>query len=232
MVDSKKYIVAFTITAVIFGTAIFISNALSERKLNDVRSIENRVALDILSSETQFALLAETSCQDIGPGFLSKELGTLGERLAYTDTQSGFNEDDVEYLRRSYFLLEIKDYLLMKQLTEKCGEEPAFILYFYSTGDNCDDCTRMGHVLTELRERYPDLRVYSFDYYEDMAALDTMKAIYKVEAELPALIINERAYYGFRSIEDLEEQVPALSTLATEREMMLQTATSTADEAQ
>lgn len=230
MVDSRKYVVAFAITAVIFATAIFVSNTLGERKLADVRAIENRVALDILSSETQFALLAETSCRDIGPGFLSKELGNLGERLTYAQTQSGFNEEDLDYLRRSYFLLEIKDYLLMKRLTEKCGEEPAFILYFYSTEDNCEDCTRMGYVLTELRERYPDLRVYSFDYYEDMAALDTMKAIYKVELELPALIINERAYYGFRSIEDLEAEVPALTTLSSQREEMLRMATSTTDE--
>lgn len=230
MVDSRKYVVAFAITAVIFATAIFVSNTLGERKLADVRAIENRVALDILSSETQFALLAETSCRDIGPGFLSKELGNLGERLTYAQTQSGFNKEDLDYLRRSYFLLEIKDYLLMKRLTEKCGEEPAFILYFYSTEDNCEDCTRMGYVLTELRERYPDLRVYSFDYYEDMAALDTMKAIYKVEPELPALIINERAYYGFRSIEDLEAEVPALTTLSSQREEMLRMATSTTDE--
>src|SRR3990172_126885 len=96
MVDSKKYIVAFTITAVIFGTAIFVSNILSQKKLDDVRAIENRVALDILSSETQFALLAETSCKDIGPGFLSKELGPLGERLSYAENQTEFNTSDVD----------------------------------------------------------------------------------------------------------------------------------------
>ena len=71
MIDSKKYIAAFAITAVIFGTAIFVSNILSQKKLEDVRAIENRVALDILSSETQFALLEETSCKDIGPGFVN-----------------------------------------------------------------------------------------------------------------------------------------------------------------
>ena len=222
MIDSKKYVVAFAITAVIFSTAIFVSNTLSQKKLNDVRAIENRVALDILSSETQFALLEETSCKDIGPGFLSKELGSLGERLSYAETQTGFNSGDLEYLRRSYFLLEIKDYLLMKRLTEKCDINPTFILYFYSTEDNCEECTRMGYVLTALRERYPDLRVYSFDYHEDLAALDTLLSIYKIKAELPALIINEVPYYGFRSVEELEEQVPALAELAAERALMVE----------
>ncbi len=225
--DSRKYIIAFVITAVIFGTAIFISDMLNRNKIANIAAIENRVALDILSSETQFALLQETSCRDVGPGYLSKELGTLNERLTYAETQSGFSESDLEYLRRSYFLLEIKDYLLMKELTEKCGMETAFILYFYSTESECEDCVRMGYVLTALREKYPELRVYSFNYNEDLAALDTLKSIYKIENELPALIINGRAYYGFRSIEDLEAEVPALSTLASERALMLENSTTT-----
>jgi len=220
MVDSKKYLVAFVITAAIFGTAIFASNSLTDKKIEDVRDIENRVALDILSSETQFALLEETSCRDIGPGFLSKELGPLGERLAYAENQNGFNSGDVENLKRSYFLLEIKDYLLMKRLTEKCRFEPTFILYFYSTNENCEDCEKMGYVLTSLRDKYPELRVYSFDYHADLEAINTLISIYKVAPELPALIINGEPYYGFKTVEELEKAVPALT--------LLDTATSTA----
>ena len=219
MVDSKKYVVAFLITALIFGTAVFASSVLNNKKVQDVRDIENRVALDILSSETQFALLAETSCRDIGPGFLSKELGPLGERLSYAENTNGFNVDDVESLKRSYFLLEIKDYLLMKRLTEKCNIKPTFILYFYGDEEMCEDCERMGYVLTALRDKYPDLRVYSFDYNYDLGAIQTLKSIYKVKSELPALIINGTPYYGFKTIEELESQVPALK--------LLQTATST-----
>lgn len=214
MIDSKKYIVAFTITAVIFGTAIFVSNIIGQKKLEDVRTIENRVALDILSSETQFALLEETSCKDIGPSFLSKELGSLGEKLAYAENQTEFNTNDLEYLKSSYFLLEIKDYLLMKRLTEKCGTKTAFILYFYSTKDVCVDCEKMGYVLTALRDKYPELRVYSFDYHFDLEAIKTLISIYKVNSNLPAIIINRETIYGFYSVEDLEKTVPALRELA------------------
>ncbi len=227
MVDSKKYIIAFTITAVIFGTAIFASNVLSQKKLDDVRTIENRVALDILSSETQFALLAETSCKEIGPGFLSKELGSIGEKLDYAENQTEFNTTDLDYLKHSYFLLEIKDYLLMKRLTEKCGIKPTFILYFYSTENACEECQRMGYVLTALRDKYPDLRVYSFDYHFDIGAISTLISIYKVESQLPALIINGQTYYGFRSVEDLEKTVPALRDLALKAKALETTATST-----
>ncbi|MFZ2484581.1 MAG: thioredoxin family protein [Minisyncoccia bacterium] len=227
MIDSRKYIIAFAITAVIFGTAIFVSNTLGDKKLNDVRAIENRVALDILSSETQFALLEETSCRDISPGFLSKELGSLGEKLTYADNQTEFNADDLDYLKRSYFLLEIKDYLLMKRLTEKCGIKPTFILYFYSTEDACEECQEMGYVLTTLRDKYPDLRVYSFDYYFDVGAINTLVSIYKVESRLPAMIINGQILYGFHSVEDLEKNVPALKALADKARELEATATTT-----
>ncbi|MDZ4205675.1 MAG: thioredoxin family protein [Patescibacteria group bacterium] len=227
MIDSKKYIVAFAITAVIFGTAIFLSNTIGQKKLEDVRAIENRVALDILSSETQFALLEETSCRDIGPGFLSKELGSIGEKLTYAENQTEFNAGDLEYLKRSYFLLEIKDYLLMKRLTEKCGIKPTFILYFYSTKDTCEDCQKTGYVLTALRDKYPDLRVYSFDYHFDVGAINTLVSIYKVKSDLPALIINGLAYYGFHSVEELEETVPALKELAARAKAAEKAATST-----
>lgn len=215
MVDSKKYLIAFLITALIFGTAVFASSVLNNKKVEDVRAIENRVALDILSSETQFALLAETSCRDIGPGFLSQELGPLGQRLSYAENQSGFNDEDVESLKRSYFLLEIKDYLLMKRLTEKCGIRPTFILYFYSTEEKCEDCEKMGYVLTALRDKYPDLRVYSFDYFYDVGAIKTLTSIYKVKSQLPAIIVNGETYYGFRTVDELEAQVPALKLLKT-----------------
>src|SRR3989344_5866506 len=227
MINPKKYVITFVITAAIFGTAIFVSNILSQKKLEDVRAIENRVALDILSSETQFALLEETSCKDISPGFLSKELGSLGGKLVYAENQTGFDVSDIEYLKRSYFLLEIKDYLLMKRLTVKCGIKPTFILYFYSTEDSCEECQKMGYVLTALRDKYPDLRVYSFDYHFDLGAIDTLVSIYKVGSDLPALIINGQNYYGFHSIEDLEETVPALKELAIKAKALEASATST-----
>lgn len=214
MINFKKYIAALTITAIIFVTAIYVSNIFGQKKLEDVRAIENRVGLDILSSETQFMLLEETSCKDIGPGFLSKELGSIGERLTYAENQTELNTTDLEYLKRSYFLLEIKDYLLMKRLTEKCGIKPTFILYFYSTKDACEDCEKMGYVLTALRDKYPDLRVYSFDYHFDVGAINTLVSIYKVKSDLPAIIINGFSYYGFRSVEELENTVPALKELA------------------
>ena len=214
-IDWKKYGLSFAITAAIFGNAIFLSNYFSQKKLNELRNIQDKISIDILSSETQFSLLEESSCKDVGVGTLSKELGTLEDKLSYTEGQRGVHDEEVVALKRYYSLLEIKDYLLMNKISEKCKKSPISILYFYSTDESCKDCEREGYVLTELRQTYPDLRVYSFDYNIDLSAVKTLISINKVENRLPAIIIKEKTYYGFQSIEDLEKAIPELASLKT-----------------
>jgi hypothetical protein len=63
------------------------------------------------------------------------------------------------------------------------------------------------------------LRVYSFDYNLDLSAIKAMIAIYKVEDNLPALVINGEVHNGFKTIEEIEEMVPELKeSLKTEED--------------
>jgi hypothetical protein len=100
----------------------------------------------------------------------------------------------------------------MKQITERCGQKSVFVLYFYRN-DNCSDCAKQGYVLTSLREQYPNLRVYSFDYDVDLSAVKAMISIYKVPKDLPALVINGKVYSGFQSVEAVEKTFPQLKTI-------------------
>lgn len=220
MLDNRKYIFAFLITAVIFATALFVSNFISERRLAEIREIQARIALDIMASETQSALLKETSCSRVeNTVLLTQELGELAERLSAAEKQSGADNQEVQQLKRQYFLLEIQDYLLMKEVSEKCGVHPTFILYFYSNSERCEDCQKMGFVLTALHEKFPDLRIYSFDYDMDLEALHTLRSIYGLRETLPALVVNGDPYYGFRPLEELVSTVPALARLKAEKEL-------------
>src|ERR1035437_4531327 len=164
-INWKKYIYAFVITAIIFATAIYLSNCFEQKKIDDIRTIQEKISIDILSSETQFSLLEESSCADLGgQSALSDELGSLEDKLAYAERDRGQNDPEVQTLKQYYSLLEIKDYILMQKISEKCGKPPLTVIYFYSTDNSCADCEREGYVLTDLRTQFPDLRVYSFDY--------------------------------------------------------------------
>lgn len=213
MINWHKYIIVFIITALIFFSAFSMSNYLNNRKVSELRLIEDKIATDILSLETQFELLQDTSCKKIDSSILSQELNSLASRLAYAEEQVEINALEVERLKKQYTLLEIKDYLLTKRVSEKCHIDSVVILYFYSNKEGCEECTRQGHVLTFLREKYPQLRVYSFDYDLPFNTLKTLISINEIEDRLPALVINEKVYYGFKSIEDVETIIPALAHL-------------------
>ncbi len=232
-INWKKYVYSFIITAVIFATAISLSNYFNNKKIDDIRNIQDKISIDILSSETQFSLLEQSSCSDIGgSSALSQELGSLEDKLAITEKDRGVNDAEVITLKKYYALLEIKDYILMKKISQQCKTAPVSIIYFYSNKGDCADCEREGYVLTFLRQEYPTLRVYSFDYNSDLSAVKTLFSINNMHDQLPALYIDGKAYYGFQSVDDLES-LPDIKTLhdemasSTRAQAKAKTATST-----
>ncbi len=213
----RRYLLAFLITVAIFGIALYIANVIDARRLSEIRTIGENISIDILSIETQFDLLGEIDCELISENpVLSSELNSLASRLAYTEESLGSDNEQVISLKKQYSLLQIKDYLLMQRVSQKCNQKPVFILYFYSNVGDCTDCRRAGEVLTYLRQTYPALRVYSFDYDLDLSALQTLIGLRKVKKNLPAFIINNRApTYGFKNLEEMRVLIPELKTLAT-----------------
>ncbi len=214
-IDWKKYVIVFLITASLFLTAAYLSNHFTNKKINQLKSIQDKISVDILSSETQFSLLQELSCKDVNRSILSGELANLADKIAYSEKNIGAS-DDVIALKKYYSLLEIKDYLLMQKVSERCGLKSVFVLYFYANEDICQDCANQGYVLDSLRAKYPDFRVYSFDYNLDLSAVKALISIYKVPNDLPALVINKKVYSGFKSIEDIEKILPEITSAGAE----------------
>jgi hypothetical protein len=213
----QKYILVFIITGAIFGTAFYLATRIDRARIADIRAAQESVSIDILSSETQYELLRNLDCKTISKNpILSSELNSLASRLSVAENNLGTNNPEVTQLKKQYSLLEIKDYLLMEQVSQKCNFKPVFILYFYSNAGDCADCPRMGDVFTYLRGQYPGLRVYSFDHNLNLSALRTLVSLRGLSGELPAYIINDRAQlYGFRNLEEIEKLIPELKTMST-----------------
>jgi len=206
-IDWKKYVIVFLFTVGLFLSASYVSNYFGNKKIDQLKLIQDKISIDILSSETQFSLLSELSCKNISDSIISGELGELGRKLEWGQENIGMT-DTVSYLKKYYSLLEIKDYLLTKKISERCKTKSAFILYFYTTAENCSECEKQGLALSALRDKYPELRVYSFDYSIDLSAVKAMLQIYKIEdTKLPALVIDENVLTGFHSIDELETRV-------------------------
>jgi thiol-disulfide isomerase/thioredoxin len=223
-INWKKYIWTLLITLVIFITAISLSLFFNNKKLENLKDIEAKISTDIMSSETQYALLAEASCKDLSGDVLSQELNAFAQKLTYTEGTLSKDSADLLRLKTYYTLLQIKDFLLMKKISIKCNTKPVFILYFYST--DCPLCEQQGYVLTYLREQYPNLRIYSFDYNLDNPALRTMISLYKIKETTPAIVINDTVYNGFLDKNKLTSILPAwVLTVATTTKQEASTST-------
>jgi hypothetical protein len=212
---ARNALIALGITALLTGTIVFAVNYLNNARLAELSAIEDQLAIDTLSLDTQFSLLEAAPCDSAASSTtLTSELGDLGTRLSYTENQLGTNNPQVIRLKKQYSLLEIRDYLVTKKLAAACGIKPVTVLYFYTNSGQCPDCDKAGYALTYLRDTYPSLRVYSFDYNLDLGALKTLLAVDKVKDNLPAFIINGKYFYGFTTLADFEKHFPkgALST--------------------
>ncbi len=219
---TRNAIIALGITVLIIGTVVYAMNYLNRQRIAELDTIQTRLSTDILSLETQFALLENAPCKNISENTaLSKELSDLGDRLSFTESRLGSNDPQVIELKKSYALLEIRDYLLTKKLENVCKSKSVVVLYFYSNEGDCPNCDRAGYALSYLRQTYPHLRVYSFDYNLNLGALKTLISMEKIKPNLPAIIIQNKLHYGFTSLKDLEKNF-APGDLATS------TATSTA----
>ncbi len=210
-----KYLITFLITGFIFVTAIVANNYFNDKRISQIRSLETGISIDILSLETQFDLLQEQSCKDIsGKPVLSNELDSLGHKLAFTEAQLGADNPQVISLKKHYSLLEIKDMLLMKKVSEKCNLKPTTILYFYSNKKGeCTDCKRQGYVLTELIKQNPDVRIYSFDYNIGLPAITTLTEMKNIKKDaLPGIVLNDKTYSGLQSMDDILAILPDLAT--------------------
>ena len=217
-IDWKKYGLTLLITLAIFGTAFYIASRFDAARVNEIRATQEQIALDILSTETQYNLLGELDCETISENrVLSSDRNPLASQLSVAEGNLGAENPEVIALKKQYSLLEIKDYLLLQKISQKCGVRPVHVFYFYSNEQGeCPDCDRAGEVLTYLREQYPDLRVYSFDYNLDLSALETLIDLKGVRSELPAFIINNRKpVYGFKDLNEMQKLIPELKTLAT-----------------
>ncbi len=219
----KKYLFAFLITAVIFGTALYFNNYFNNKRIQEIQTIQDSISTDILSSETQFSLLSDLSCKDVNNSMLSDELNNLAGKIEYSEQNIGSDNAQIIQLKKFYSLLEIKDYLLMKKVSEQCGKKFVSILYFYSDSTNCPDCQKTADVLTYLRQKYPQIRVYSFDYNLDLSAIKTMISLFKVGNELPAVVVGDDVLNGFTEKNSMEKTLLTLYP----KEMATSTATST-----
>lgn len=209
----KRYFIVFIITGCIFAFTFWLSNQLSSAKVREVRDLEDQIALNILSTETRYSLLENSSCEHIGINNnddigLNSELNSMAHRIKFMANELGAQNEKVISLKKYYTLLQIKDYLLTKELYNRCGTHIVSILYLYQ--DNCPECVKQSIVLEDLANRYPEIRVYWIDSDLQTPALDTLISILKIK-NTPSIVIKDKVYGNFQAVTDIESYIPQIA---------------------
>jgi glutaredoxin-related protein len=207
----RKYIIVLFITIAMFAIAWFASSYFTARKISQIQEAQNQASIDVLSSETQFDLLQESSCQDIGNNYLTGELSELASKVTYAEQNFG-DLQQLALLKQQYSVLEVKDFLLTKRISERCKQDVTTILYFYGNKDTCTDCTNEAYVLDAIRQKYPTVRIYSFDAVLDSSTVRALISVYKISSTMPSLVINGKTHAGFMSLDDVQKALPASIT--------------------
>src|SRR3989344_2876041 len=217
----RNALIALAITVALVATVAYAIDDLNGHRIEELSAIEAQLSIDTLSLDAQFSLLEAAPCDNASSTDITGDLTDLGNRLSYTEDQLGSNNAQVTRLKQQYSLLEIRDYLVTKKLAAACGTKPVTVLYFYSNAGNCPNCDKAGYALSYLRDTYPTLRVYSFDYHLGLGALETLICLQKERDEFPAFVINGTSSYGSTTLTDFEKRFPkgalASTTPATTR---------------
>ncbi len=201
--DRKKYFTVLFITVGIFLVVFAFVSMVNKSKRENIDDLQRKITIDLIATETKFDLLKTVPCKSVQDSLLSKELHELTEKLAFAENNQGSDNPAVQELKKNYTLLQVKDYLLMQEIFKKCDVHDDTILYFYNSG--CDDCRKQGYVLTEFKQQYPNVRIYSFDVDLDFSVIDTFVSLYDFKAVYPTMIIHDTAYQNMLSVEDLEK---------------------------
>lgn len=203
----KRYLISFIVTIVFFVAAFYLSSQLAQKKVDQVRAIQDKISTDILSTETRFILLGSSSCEHIQSNeefetSLTAELAEMARRVKFMESQLGYNDERVILIKNQYSLFQIKDYLLHKQIADRCGEEITTVLSFHNL--SCSDCKEQSIVLDEIHNKYPSVRIYWLDTDSNTPAVETLISMFDIKST-PTIVIGEKKYEGFQSIDKLSE---------------------------
>jgi hypothetical protein len=195
------------LSSLIFIAGIFIGYSLEGARESEVVHNIRQNELD-----TESFILEQQFLDELGGdkcGILSNRvlelqpaLTTIGRQLGKWE-DSDFKQEDFDYLKRKYFITEIRYLMLLETLKENCNSNYNVILFFYRIDD--DESTRQGYVLDDIVTEGDNVVVLSIDQdYLEEPTIDILKAKYDIDTA-PSLIINGRKISGFIPEDDLKD---------------------------
>lgn len=211
MVKFRKSLFVFALiaTIIIFIGGVFLGYYMDNFRVDDLDTILKQSELDTESFfvENYFSdVFGLDDCNIANTRFndYSEKLVYIGNILTKYDKTKLFKARDYEILRRRYFLLELKTYVLIKDMKDKCGLDSFYtILFFYDPDD--EDSLRQGYTLDKVVLRKNNLYIFSIDRTFQEPFINTVKQYYNI-SKSPTIILDYNIKNeGFISYAEINE---------------------------
>lgn len=189
-----------------YGFDFFRLNAvdylLSEQEINTQSYLVENMFLKTFEKESCEALNARIP-------ELQESLSVVGRELSSYSSSSLFHRKNFDYLKRKYFLLEARLFLILSKLNKECGKPYVPILFFYEIDDPVSE--RQGFILDELNEYYKEkVAIISIDKdYKDDAFILLLKQKYDVSSA-PTIIMDDLKFERLMYFRELNLTVDSI----------------------
>jgi len=209
-INKYKYLAAFGFTALIFIIGILLGLQFSDYTTAKFQLEQESLKIQLISSELKGELFKKIPC-DLKWGSIWVDKVALGTRLETLEKSQGKDDSNLLIQKEYYQLVQIRTWLLLKDLKMDCNSTQSIILFFYTNDEDKPDekdlSEKQGLILDELYSRYPDeVAIFAFETSIDNSALNALKDMYNIK-KAPILIINEKYYEGLILSKDLESML-------------------------
>lgn len=209
-ISTKKYLLAFVLTLIVFAGGILIGVMLENIRLNHSNQIilAERINLRSLQLQQKYIESGQADCKTLNK-ILEADINELNNKMADVieyEKKSFFNQNEFNLLLQDYFLTEIQFLLVSQEIDKKCERDSIKIIYFYD--ENKEET--QGVILDYLKKIFDRrLLIFSLDStFRQEPMINILLTSYKIET-FPSMIIENKVLQGHKSVEELKEIICA-----------------------
>lgn len=188
------------LTVLIFALGILINHAFDAVRIDTINEVMRTHEVDSESYRVERLFAREFGAEECGVlaariADFKEEIRQVGKDLSSYSRFSFFRRKDYDYLKRKYFLLELRFLGLVQRANEECGRQYVPIVFFYEIDD--EESERQGFILEELSKGYEQqVVVLSLDReYADEPLVQVLARNYNVTSA-PTTIIDGQVFEG------------------------------------
>jgi len=187
------FLTSLLLTILIFVSGMLLNYGLDFVRLNVVSDVmlNHELSTDAYLAEREFTeLFGGSSCEIMNTRIISlkDEIRKVGADLGSYSRFSFFNKKDFDYLKRKYFLLQLRFLSHIEQLNKACSKSIVPVIFFYEIDQEASE--RQGFILQDVSKNFDDsVVVITLDKdYEDEPLVKLLALKFNVTSA-PTIII-------------------------------------------